>query len=85
VLPDEGGGDRALFKGIYARYAAGLGDPSLTAALACNGEAAWSARGPDGLCGRSWTQPPGADVELSAHLSGVLLLSALAAADRPDT
>jgi predicted alpha-1,6-mannanase (GH76 family) len=82
VLPDEGGGDRALFKGIYARYAAGLGDPALTAALAGNGEAAWSARGPDGLCGQSWTRPPGADVELSAHLSGVLLLSALAAADR---
>src|SRR5439155_1174343 len=82
VLPDEGGTDRALFKGIYARYAARLDDPGLVAALAANGEAAWAARSAEGLFGPSWTQPPGAEVELSAHLSGVLLLAALAAADR---
>lgn len=79
VLPDEGGADRALFKGIYARYAAGLGDPGLSAALAANGEAAWAARNPRGLFGASWEHPAGDDVELSAHLSGVLLLGALAA------
>jgi hypothetical protein len=83
VLPDEGGGDRALFKGIYARYAVGLGDARLTAALAGNGAAAWAARSPEGLIGRSWTAPPGPEVDLSAHLSGVLLLSGLAAAGAP--
>ena len=82
VLPEEGGADRALFKGIYARYAAGLGDPGLAAALARNGEAAWAVRSPDGLVGPSWTRPPGAEVELSAHLSGVLLLAALALTDQ---
>jgi predicted alpha-1,6-mannanase (GH76 family) len=83
MLPDEGGGDRALFKGIYARYAAALGDPELSAALATNGAAAWSARGPDGLSGPSWTVPPGAGVpvELSAQLSAVLLLGGLARGD----
>jgi predicted alpha-1,6-mannanase (GH76 family) len=80
VLPDEGGGDRSLFKGIYARYAAALGDAELSAALAANGAAAWSARGPDRLSGPSWTVPPGVGVpvELSAQLSAVLLLGALA-------
>ena len=78
VLPDEGGGDRALFKGIYARYAAALGAPDLVAALAANGGAAWAARSPDGLYGPAWTRPPDEEVELSAHLSGVMLLGALA-------
>jgi hypothetical protein len=83
VLPDEGGGDRSLFKGIFARYAAALGDPELSAALAANGASAWSARGPDRLSGPSWTVPPGVGVpvELSAQLSGVLLLGALARGD----
>jgi len=125
VLPDEGGGDRALFKGIYGRYAVALaaprladprpgapgpggpgltgpspgdsglpesgperpgmggfgqGDPGLAAELAGVAAAAWAARGPGGLFGPSWSTPPGAEVELSAHLSGVLLLGALAGA-----
>jgi len=79
VLPDEGGGDRALFKGIYARYVAGLADPDLTEALRRNGESAWRTRSRAGLSGPSWTRSPSGAVELSAHLSGVLLLGALAA------
>jgi predicted alpha-1,6-mannanase (GH76 family) len=79
TLPDEGGGDRALFKGIYARYAAELADPEVTAALAHNGERAWAARTADGLFGPSWTtRPPAGRVELSSQLSAVLLLGALA-------
>lgn len=79
VLPDEGGGDRALFKGIYARYAAELADPEVTAALTRNGERAWAARTPDGLFGPSWASaPPAGPVELSSQLAAVLLLGTLA-------
>lgn len=78
VLPDEGGGDRGLFKGIYARYAAQLDDPGIRATLEANGESAWAARGPTGLSGPSWTSAPGDDVELSAHLSALHLFGTLA-------
>jgi predicted alpha-1,6-mannanase (GH76 family) len=79
VLPDEGGGDGGLFKGIYARYAGTLAGESaeLAAALARNGESAWSARSPAGLFGPSWQHPPAGAVDLSTHLSGVLLLATL--------
>jgi predicted alpha-1,6-mannanase (GH76 family) len=80
ALPDEGGGDRGLFKGIYARYAAPLAVPGdeLATGLLRNGESAWAARSPGGLFGTSWEHPPAGNVDLSAHLSGVLLARALA-------
>lgn len=77
ILPDEGGGDRALFKGIYARYAAATGDPGILAGLARNAHAAWEHRSPAGLSGPSWSQPPTAAVQLSAQLSAVMLFGAL--------
>jgi predicted alpha-1,6-mannanase (GH76 family) len=83
LLPDEGGGDRGLFKGIYARYAAdvaravGAAAAPLREGLARHGERAWAARSPEGLFGASWEQPPAGAVELSGHLSGVLLMSSL--------
>jgi predicted alpha-1,6-mannanase (GH76 family) len=84
VLPAEGSGDRALFKGVFARhyatYAAVAGDSSL---LVRNAEAAWVNRSSGGLFGPQWTTPPRGRAELSAHLSGVLLLHAAASLTRP--
>jgi predicted alpha-1,6-mannanase (GH76 family) len=83
VLPDEGSGDRALFKGILARHLGALlaaaPDESLRDLLVHNAEAAWQSRSPDGLVGPDWARPPDRPVELSAHLSGVLLLHTVAA------
>ena len=80
-LGDEGNGDRALFKGIWARYAAevaGLaGSARLRSELESAASAAWASRSPAGLFGPSWASPPAGPVDLSAHLSGVLALSAL--------
>lgn len=83
VLPDEGGGDRALFKGIFVRYLGGLlaarPDEALRALLILNATAAWQSRSPDGLVGSDWARPPDGAVELSAHLSGVLLFHTVSA------
>jgi predicted alpha-1,6-mannanase (GH76 family) len=88
VLPDEGTGDRALFKGIFARYLGTLlatdrdepdkPDKPLRDLLLRNAAAAWAARSPDGLVGPDWNRRPERPVELSAHLSGVLLLQTVA-------
>jgi predicted alpha-1,6-mannanase (GH76 family) len=86
VLPDEGPGDRSLFKGIFARYLGTLvavaPDPALRDLLLRNATAAWAARSPQGLVGSDWNRRPRRPVELSAHLSGVLLFHTVAALDR---
>ena len=90
LLPDEGGGDGGLFKGILARYlgahVAASGDAATAALLVRNGEAAWAGRDPRGLVGSDWSRPadgsPRPPVELSVHLSGVLLFEALATLER---
>jgi predicted alpha-1,6-mannanase (GH76 family) len=86
VLPDEGRGDRALFKGIFTRYLGGLlavrPDDALRELLVHNATAAWGSRSPDGLIGPDWARRPSGTVELSAHLSGVLLLHTVATVTR---
>jgi predicted alpha-1,6-mannanase (GH76 family) len=86
LWPDEGAGDRALFKGILARHLGTLlatgPDPALRELLERNAIAAWQSRSPDGLTGPDWGRPPERAVELSAHLSGVLLLHTVAALTR---
>jgi predicted alpha-1,6-mannanase (GH76 family) len=83
VLPDEGGGDGALFKGILARHLGALvaatGDTAARDLLIHNAEAAWSSRSPRGLVGPDWARRPRRPFDLSAHLSGVLLLHTAAA------
>jgi predicted alpha-1,6-mannanase (GH76 family) len=82
LLPDEGGGDGGLFKGVFARYVSAYvqesDDGALRDLLVRNAEAAWSARSPAGLFGPDWSRPPSGAVELSTHLSGVLLLQTVA-------
>jgi len=82
VLHDEGPGDGALFKGILARYLAGLDDPHARTVLRASGEAAWAARDRAGRFGTSWRTAPRDGSELSAHLSGTMLLERLAALER---
>jgi predicted alpha-1,6-mannanase (GH76 family) len=80
VLADEGSGDGALFRGILARYLAqavasgtvGAAAPEVVALLVRSGEAAWAARDEVGRFGG----------ELSAHVSGVLLVECLALLER---
>ena len=82
LVEEQGTGDGGLFKGILARHLATLvrvtGDETVSTALRRNGEAAWAVRTPGGLIGNSWLRPAAGPVELSAHLSGVLLLEAVA-------
>jgi predicted alpha-1,6-mannanase (GH76 family) len=84
VLRDEGNGDGALFRGASARYLAELApeDARVRRALVAMGERLWSGRDARGRFGPVWGSPPGERVELSAHLSGVLLLEALARLER---
>ena len=90
LLPPEGAGDGGLFKGILARYLGELvrADPDpdhevtgrVLDALRRNGEAVAAAA--DGPVAGDWAHPTDSDRSLSTHLSAVLLLEALAAADR---
>ena len=93
LLPAEGAGDGGLFKGILARYLGELvravgSEPdqvtgAVLAVLRRNGEAV--AAVPDRPVGADWRSPAGGDRSLSTHLSAVLLLEALAAADPADS
>jgi predicted alpha-1,6-mannanase (GH76 family) len=82
LVEEAGTGDGGLFKGILARHLATLvrvsGDEAVRTALRRNADAAWLVRTPDGLIGTCWLRPASGPVELSAHLSGVLLLEAVA-------
>ncbi|MFE4709595.1 glycoside hydrolase family 76 protein [Paenibacillus sp. NPDC056722] len=84
-LPDEGGGDAGLFKGILVRYTAELckADPGSGVAadfLRANGDLLWS-RGKSGdgaLFGTDWNSAGGEIIQLSSQLSGIKLLEMLA-------
>jgi predicted alpha-1,6-mannanase (GH76 family) len=82
LLPGEGSGDGGLFNGVFARHVGSYlqvaDDAAMRDLLMRNAEAAWSARSPAGLFGPDWSRPPSGAVELSTHLSGVLLLQAVA-------
>lgn len=85
VLPAEGNGDAGLFKGIMIRYVAELAleDPSQTDAielLKTNAISLWDA-GRDSarqVFSDDWISVPEPAVELSADLSGVMLVEQMA-------
>ena len=93
LFPVEGAGDGGLFKGILARYlgelvrAAGDQKDEVTGrvltVLRRNGKAV--ATSGDRPVGADWSRPAEGDLSLSTHLSAVLLLESLAAADPPVT
>lgn len=81
VLPEEGGGDAGLFKGILVRYAAelaqaGQADGAAGAFLRSNAELLWDqGKAADRvLFGPDWTKAPSDTVQLSTQLSGIKLL-----------
>jgi Predicted glycosyl hydrolase len=86
MLPSEGDGDGALFKGILVRYLTELikEDPEradgLVRMLLTNGESLWEyGKHPEAaLFSNSWAQTPDAVVQLSTQLSGMMLLEMLA-------
>jgi predicted alpha-1,6-mannanase (GH76 family) len=87
VMPDEGGGDAGLFKGILARYLAQLvqltGDEPTRRWLDTNAATAWHHRDPaSGLSGTSWSAPPHFPLDLTAALSGVMLFEQIAVLER---
>jgi len=88
LLPDEGGGDAGLFKGILIRYLAELARSApeagdVAAFIAAQAEAAWRSQDDAEelpLFGTDWGRRPEPDetVQLSAQLSGAMLLEAAA-------
>ncbi|WP_162848316.1 glycoside hydrolase family 76 protein [Paenibacillus nanensis] len=88
MLPSEGEGDGALFKGVLVRYVGELIalDPedetakSLAELLQVNGDSLWEyGKGAEGaLFSNSWAQTPDEVVQLSTQLSGMMLLEQLA-------
>lgn len=92
MLPSEGDGDGALFKGVLVRYMGELiaVDPddgiagSLREMLVTNADSLWD-YGKDAesaLFSNSWAQTPDEVVQLSTQLSGMMLLEQLARLDR---
>jgi predicted alpha-1,6-mannanase (GH76 family) len=88
LMPDEGGGDAGLFKGIMARYlclyALETRDQDATGWLETNANIIWqNGRDPESsLFGRSWAVPPTYPLDLSAALSGVMLLEGMGKLER---
>ncbi len=85
VLTEHGGGDGALFKGVLVRYLGKLAaaDPesrdAVRAFLLAQAESLWKLReraagDSPALLSRDWRQPSRGPTELSAQLSGVMLL-----------
>jgi predicted alpha-1,6-mannanase (GH76 family) len=93
MLPSEGDGDGALFKGILVRYLLELikEDPAradgLVQMLVTNGESLWEhGKHPEAaLFSNSWAQTPDPVVQLSTQLSGMMLLEVLAVLEQMDT
>jgi predicted alpha-1,6-mannanase (GH76 family) len=92
VFPNEGTGDRSVFKGILARYLGELvrADPEpegpsarrVRAALTAGGVAVGPGAGrPIGV---DWRRPGEGDRSLGSQVSAVLLLEALAALEHPE-
>lgn len=84
LFKDEGRDDAGLFKGILVRYLAlmsrdcpdtGAGIRTL---LIRNAQSMLEAASGDFLFGTGWTEKPSEDIQLSSHLSGVMLLEAAA-------
>ncbi|HEX2863481.1 MAG TPA: glycoside hydrolase family 76 protein [Deinococcales bacterium] len=89
TLQYEDQGDGGLFKGILVRYLGRLlqaqPDEEIQAALVRNAESLWSvARTPEGLCGPDWAGAVPSPLDLSSHLSGVMLFETLARLDGED-
>ncbi|MFD0671026.1 glycoside hydrolase family 76 protein [Cohnella sp. GCM10027633] len=90
LLPNEGDGDGALFKGVFARYLAGLAaidsaEGGRYAAFLYSNAASvrdYVQSEDGGLIGPSWAQPPEAVVPLSAQISGTMLYEQVAALER---
>ncbi|MBB6675317.1 glycoside hydrolase family 76 protein [Cohnella nanjingensis] len=89
LLPSEGDGDGALFKGVFVRYLGELiaedGASSARAKLlSANAERLWESGQAEGkaLFGQSWAQPPETVAQLGADLSGVTLLETVARLER---
>ena len=84
TLRDEGGGDAGLFKGILVRYAVQLaeavvvGKAEIADMLSRNARTLLEHSRPNHPFGSDWAKTPPAETELSAHLSGVMLLEAVA-------
>lgn len=81
LLPDEGGGDGGLFKGIFIRYAAELSNVAPTPAeiksfIEFNASKLWmdGKRNDSALFGTDWSTAPKDIVQLSTQLSAMKLL-----------
>lgn len=87
LLPDEGSADGGLFKGILVRYLTLLQlekpNAKRVAVLRANGEALLALHTP--LAGTNWRIKPQGAVDLSAALSGVMLVEALAKLEKVGT
>ena len=93
ILRSEGRGDGGLFKGIFVRYFTQLimsdAIPEETrnryiTFLTRNAEALWNegTSRPKILFGPYWKTPPGEHTGLTEHLSGVMLMEAMALLER---
>ncbi|MCD9020452.1 glycoside hydrolase family 76 protein [Cohnella silvisoli] len=89
MLPSEGDGDGALFKGILIRYLGELiqvdkqPEPWVKL-IRANAESLWTygKEKDKAFFGSSWGQTPESPVQLSAYLSGVMLLETMARLER---
>jgi predicted alpha-1,6-mannanase (GH76 family) len=82
VLRSEGTGDGALFKGILARYLTLLGGEDARRVVLTTAHACWEHRDPMGRFGPDPRRRPDGPVELSAMLSGVMIVEAAARLQR---
>ena len=86
ILPDEGIDDTGLFKGILIRYFVQLykqcpESARIREVIIVNAQRLWDEglNKQIGLCGPSWEKEPQLPVQLSAQLSGLMLLEGVAA------
>jgi predicted alpha-1,6-mannanase (GH76 family) len=82
ILRDEGGGDGALFKGIFARYLASLDTEQGRRVVLATARAYWEHRDDASRFGPDPRRRPDGPVELSAMLSGVMTVEAAARIQR---
>jgi predicted alpha-1,6-mannanase (GH76 family) len=83
---DEGPGDGGLFKGILSRHLGDLAlvtsDPGFAQTLERQGTAAWKARSLLGMVGGDWSRRAPDSVDLSEHLSAVMVIEQCAKLQR---